>query len=412
MPKKNLFIILAATFFLLQCTVLDFIPGATTNPENPEIPEATYTPRSAIAVETAVPVATVATTPVVGTPVPAPSILGKNLFDYGAQLNWTKRDLSLGLTELKRMGFNWVKIQVRWCDFETAKTVADLTKLDQFMAAASSRGVKVLFSITCAPNWSRRDRGAGGSGPPDKMQDAVDFIGGMAGIYCKKGLAAIEVWNEHNLLTEWHGQPLSAAKYMELLRLAYAKIKRECPTAIVVSGAPTPTGLSDGVTAIDDVVFLEQLSQNGLKQSSDAVGAHPSGFCNAPDARNGTANVCGKNPDGTAKFGNHRSFFFRDTLEAYRAVMVKNGDSSKQIWPTEFGWGVDPNPKPGYEYEKFITLNQQSQWLVSAYQLMKSYGYIGVATLWNLDYLDMTEETGAFHVVGRPAYDALMKMAK
>ena len=99
-------------------------------------------------------------------------------------------------------------------------------------------------------------------------------------------------------------------------------------------------------------------------------------------------------------------------MEGYRAVMVKYGDSNKQIWPTEFGWGVDPNPKPGYEYEKFISLEQQAKWLVTAYQMMKGWGWVGVAILWNLDFMDMGHEVGAFHVVGRPAFDALAGMGK
>ncbi len=38
--------------------------------------------------------------------------------------------------------------------------------------------------------------------------------------------------------------------------------------------------------------------------------------------------------------------------------------------------------------------------------------WVGVAILWNLDFNDMGNETGAFHVVGRPAFDALAGMPK
>ncbi|MBI3536267.1 MAG: hypothetical protein HY070_01695 [Chloroflexi bacterium] len=342
---KNILIIIGAAIFLLQCTVLDFVPDNTaTTPSNDATEEPPIT-------RVAVPV----TTDVPATPtIEAINILGKNLFNYGAQINWT--------------------------------------------------------TIVCAPKWSRADGGVKGAGPPDDLQEAANFMSGVSAFFCGKGLSAVEVWNEHNLLTEWHGKPISAAAYMEMLKAAYTEIKKKCPSIIVVSGAPTPTGVNSE-TAIDDVLFLQQMYQNGLKQYSDAIGAHPSGFCNAPDARVGTPNAC-RTPDGKSQFNTHRSFFFRETLEAYRAVMVQNGDAQKQIWATEFGWGVDPAPKPGYEYEKFISLDQQAQWLVKAYQMMKSYGYVGVATLWNLDFTDLTNETGAFHIVGRPAFDALAGMSK
>jgi hypothetical protein len=336
--------------------------------------------------------------------VPPSAFRGQNLFGYGAQLNWTNTDNNQEMGWLNQLGFKWAKVQIRWCDAESNRGNVDFSQMDRLIGAAASKGIKVLFSVVCAPNWSRADRGAGGSGPPDNMQDAADFMGKLAGKYCGGALGAIEVWNEHNLLTEWHGKSISAPLYMDMLKRSHASIKAACPGIVVVSGAPTPTGVMSS-TAIDDVVFLEQLYQNGLKDYSDAIGAHPSGFLNPPEAAPGTPNAIGQ-------FQGHRSFYFRGTMEGYRAVMVKYGDSNKQIWPTEFGWGVDPNPKPGYEYEKFISLEQQAKWLVTAYQMMKGWGWVGVAILWNLDFMDMGHEVGAFHVVGRPAFDALAGMGK
>jgi hypothetical protein len=330
---------------------------------------------------------------------------GVNRFNYGAQLNWTNIDNTVEMTWLTGMGFKWAKVQVRWCDFEKSKGNLDFGMTDQVINAANAKGIKVLFSVVCAPNWSRADGGRGGSGPPDDMQKATDFMATLARKYCGGALGAIEVWNEHNLVIEWHGKPISAAGYMEMLKRAYPVIKAACPAIVVVSGAPTPTGLMSA-EAIDDVIFLQQMYANGLKNYSDALGAHPSGFCNAPDAVEGLPNRCG------GQYTNHRSFFFKRTLEAYRQVMVQNGDGGKQIWPTEFGWGVDPSPKPGYEYAKTITDDLQAQWLVQAYQIMKQLGYVGVAFLWNLDFTDMSNEMGAFHVVRRAAQNALAGMPK
>ncbi len=326
-------------------------------------------------------------------------------FAYGAQLNWTNRDNAAAMGDLNGMGFTWAKVQVRWCDFESSPGNISYGQMDQLINAAGSKGIKVLFSVVCAPNWSRADGGRGGSGPPDDMQKAADFMANLAGKYCGGPLGAIEVWNEHNLLTEWHGKSISAASYLDMLKKAYPAIKGRCPSIVVVSGAPTPTGVMSD-TAIDDVVFLQQMYANGLKGVSDAIGAHPSGFCNAPDASEGMPNPCG------GQYNNHRSFFVKRTLEEYRKVMLANGDGGKRIWPTEFGWGVDPSPKPGYEYERALTDDTQAKWLVGAYQLMKQMGYVGVAILWNLDFTDMGNETGAFHVLGRAAQGALAGMPK
>jgi LysM repeat protein len=339
------------------------------------------------------------------TSTPRPTSTPIDGFGYGVQLNWTNQDNDQEMAWIAGMGFGWAKIQIRWCDLEQSPGAVDYVQIDRIVNAAAAKGIHLMFSIVCAPNWSRGDGGQGGSGPPDDLQKAADFSSQLAARYCGRTLGAVEVWNEQNLLSEWHGKALSAATYMDMLRRSYTGIKARCPSIQVLSGGPTPTGITNS-TAIDDVSYLRQMYASGLKQYSDAVGAHPSGFCNSPSAAEGTSNPCG------GQFNNHRSFFFKRTLEAYRAVMQENGDSGKRIRVTEFGWGVDPSPKPGYEYTKFLTEDLQSAWEVEAFQSMKTSGYVDVAFLWNLDFTDMTSETGAFHILNRRAYTSLAGMVK
>ncbi len=340
---------------------------------------------------------------------------GQNLFNYGIQLDWTNKDRDAELNQVQGMGFNWVKIQVRWCDMEGSKGNADLGSTDDFVGKAAARGIKVVFSVVCAPAWSRSDGGAGGSGPPDNMNDAADFMAGLAARYCGKGLGAIEVWNEHNLLTEWHGKPLSAPLYMDMLKAAYPRIKAACPAIIVVSGAPTPTGWNDGVVAIDDAVFLEQMYQNGLKDFSDAVGAHPSGF-NVPALCNIMDTACNR-PEASFRApyeGRHHSWGFLGTMLTYHNIMVKYGDGAKQVWPTEFGWpthtGGSCGGGPCHPAGADNSPEQAAQWYVEAYQWSKQQKWVGVMIAWQLDF--DRGELDAFRIAGKPAYDALAGMPK
>ncbi len=351
-------------------------------------------------------------------PPPPPSggnFSGQNLFNYGIQLDWTNKDRDAELSQVNNMGFRWVKIQVRWCDMEGSRGNADLGSTDDFINKAAAHGVKVIFSVVCAPAWSRADGGAGGSGPPDDMQDAANFMGGLAGKYCNSALGAIEVWNEHNLLTEWHGKPLSAALYMDMLKKSYASIKAACPSIVVISGAPTPTGWNDGVVATDDAVFLEQMYQNGLKDYSDAIGAHPSGF-NVPALCNILDPACNR-PEASfrAPFDSrHHSWGFLGTMLTYRQIMVSHGDGNKQIWPTEFGWpthtGGSCGGGPCHPAGADNSPEQAAQWYVEAYQWAKQQGWVGVMTAWQLDF--DRGELDAFRILGKPAYDALAGMPK
>ncbi len=395
---------------------------AKPTPQPTDVPEPTQAPtRAAQPKPTAAAPAgdnNPAPAPTKAAPPPPPSggnFAGKNLFAYGIQLDWTNKDRDGELNQVQSMGFNWVKIQVRWCDMEGSKGNADLGSTDDFVGKANARGIKVIFSVVCAPAWSRSDGGAGGSGPPDNMNDAADFMTGLAARYCGKGLGAIEVWNEHNLLTEWHGKPLSAPLYMDMLKAAYPRIKAACPEIVVVSGAPTPTGWNDGVVAIDDAQFLEDMYKNGLKENSDAIGAHPSGF-NVPALCNIMDPACNR-PEASfrAPFDSrHHSWGFLGTMLTYRNIMVKYGDGNKQVWPTEFGWPIHTGGScgggPCHPAGADNSPSQAAQWYVEAYQWAKQQGWVGVMTAWQLDF--DRGELDAFRIAGQPAFDALAAMPK
>ncbi len=360
-------------------------------------PEPTPAPRPTAAAPVA-PVAPAATKPPAGPAAPASNFRGKNLFDYGIQVNGG--DPNGEAADIKAMGFRWVKIQLPWKDGEPQKGNLTLGSYDNFVGTMNSNGIKVLLSIVKAPDWSRRQNATPGEGPPDNMQDAADFMGAVAGRYCGR-VGAIEVWNEANLDVEWHDKRgLSAALYMDMLKRSYAAIKAKCPDIVVVSGASTPNGMNSA-TAIDDVTYLHQMYQNGLKDYSDAIGAHPSGFRTPPEvAWTGV---------GLGSFADHRSFLFRGTMDAYRAVMVQYGDGNKQIWATEFGWPVGTGGG-AHPAGQFNSAEAVAKYYAGAYQWAKSAGWVGVMFAWQLDFSG--GEVGAFRIKGSPAFDALKNMPK
>lgn len=326
---------------------------------------------------------------------------GQNKFGYGVQVNGG--DPNGEAASVKSLGFGWVKVQMPWQDVESSgKGNYNWGNFDNFVGTMSSNGVNVLLSIVKAPGWSRRQNATAGNGPPDNMQDAADFMGAAAARYCGK-VGAIEVWNEENLDVEWHDRRgLSAALYMEMLKKSYASIKAACPSIVVVSGAPTPVGVVNN-TAIDDVLWLTQLYQNGLAQYSDAIGAHPSGFRSSPLVTMST-------PGAIGPYADHRSFFFQDTLKTYRAVMVQFGDKDKQVWATEFGWPVGTGGG-AHPAGSFNNADAVSNYYPQAYQWAKQQGWMGVMFAWQWDF-GTSGEVGAFSIRGTPTEQKLRDMPK
>jgi len=311
-------------------------------------------------------------------------------FGYGIQAHMVHNGQEgTVMAKVKDMGFGWVKQQVEWKHFEASKGNYDFGALDPIVNAAKAAGVKVLFSAVNGPPWSRPGGDLSVGGPPNNPQDFANFLGAMAGRYCGSSVGAIEVWNEQNLHYEWGNQKIDPAAYMALLKPAYNKIKAACPSMVVISGALTPTGAPPPL-AVDDYAYLEGMYKNGLKNYSDAIGAHPSGYNVAPSVKGGQASCDFITADNASFRGPcntlHHSWSFYATLNGYYRIMQKYGDGRKKIWPTEFGWATNWVGDNSYGYAQDNTREEQAAWTAEAYKLMKQWGFVGVAFLWNLNF--------------------------
>ena len=380
-----------------------------------DIPEAPV----AAAPNTAAPDTSASAPPVVAAPAPS----GGGSFGYGVQAHMVHNDQAGQVMAMTTgMGFNWVKQQIEWRVFEGSQGGIDYGSADGIINAASASGVNLLFSIVNAPAWAR-EGGHDGSvgGPPADPATYAAFVGAFAGKYCGSSLKAIEVWNEQNLHYEWGNKPLNPGEYVSLLAAAYASIKSACPSMTVVSGALTPAG-NNMPLAMDDFTYLEAMFQAGANNYLDGIGAHPSGYNVPPSATADTA--C----EAIQKSGNsfngacdspHHSWSFRSTMEGYRNIANVYGASNKLIWPTEFGWAAGGAYHPAYKYADDNSYEEQAAWTVEAYTMMRNWGWVGPAFLWNLNFRVVANgtEKAQWGILGPgweplPAYNALKAMAK
>jgi len=354
---------------------------------------------------------------------PAPRPSGGGSFGYGVQAHMIHNDQAGKVMQMtKGMGFNWVKQQIEWKVFEASPGEIGWSEMDRLVNEAAANGVNMMFSVVNAPNWARG--GAGDlsvGGPPADPATFANFLGAMAGKYCGTSLKAIEVWNEQNLHYEWGNMTIDPAAYMNLLKPAYRSIKAACPSMTVVSGALTPTG-APAPWAMDDIAYLEGMYQNGLRDYADAIGSHPSGYNVPPDV--GYQDACATIQRTGNSFNGpcdapHHSWSFKSTMEGYRNIMVRYGDSNKRIWPTEFGWAAGGAYDSRYAYANDNDFNEQAAWTVRAYEMMRNWGFVGPAFLWNLNFRVVANgtEKAQWGIVDPgwgplPVYNALASMAK
>lgn len=318
------------------------------------------------------------------------------------------------------LGLNWIKKQVRWEDLEPVQGQIDFAELDLFMAGMRFFSIKPMFSIVTAPDWARETGiSLAEVGPPANNADYVNFVRALLERYPGQ-VFAVEVWNEQNISREWTSlQGLSAQQYMTLLRDTYNMIQQVSPGTIVISGALAPTGVNDGIGAVDDFVYMDRMIQAGLLDVTDCVGVHHNGYNIGPLVRwDSVPN------DPTAGFRGpfdnpHHSWSFRSTLEGYSTRIAAAGYDTK-LCVTEFGWAVSEDlggvPR-GFEFAADNTLQEQAEFLTDALTYMDESGEVWLAFIWNFNYgplagWDPTNDNVPYSLIGpnstfRPAYDAV-----
>jgi len=339
--------------------------------------------------------------------------------EIGLQIYLHRQDVRDLLRHLEALDAGWVKVQVSWKLHEPRPGEYSeelFGELDRLVDGANGQGVKVLLSVSKAPEWSRPTTEM--DGPPGDYGQFEGFMRYLATRYTGR-VAAYELWNEPNLQREWNGTPLSAADFVELMRRGAAGVRAADPAALLISGAPATTGINDGVNAIDDRVYFGAMLAAGVGEVVDGAGVHPYGWANPPDSRAADA------AQVSSSHNNHPSFFFADTLEDYRAMLVSAGAADLELWPTEFGWGSfegltttegqPASPPPGSEFMADNSEWEQAVYTLRAFEMAHEWEWVGPMFLWNLNF---TEALGPeFQEVGysllrfdesrRPVYRAL-----
>ncbi len=327
----------------------------------------------------------------------------------------TERDLKLA----KEAGFTWVKQRFEWRNIEkTKKDAFEWNEPDRIVDAINKAGLGIIARLDNQPDWARRDKIFPASGPPDKLEDWKDFVQQLTERY-KGKVQAYEIWNEPNLSREWGNAAPDAKAYAEMLRVSYTEIKKLDSSALVISAGLSPT-TEQTDRAQADVVYLQQMYQNGAKQYFDMLGAHAPGFKATPEADPAdvarSADLSNNDPSPENL---RRAYAFRHA-EDVRKIMEDNGDQGKQMAIMEMGWTSDPRPNSPYKWHA-VTEDQKGEYLVRALQFAKQNWnpWMGLMTViyvpdpgWTASdeqyYWSVTNPDGT----ARPAYNALKARPK
>lgn len=312
-------------------------------------------------------------------------------FGVHTHLFWTNRATPLRMAN--DAGFGWIRQQIHWKDQEgPAGYYAWGDELDSLISDVNARGLKLMISIVRSPNFYGR---GGSDGLPEDPEALGNFVAALAQRY-KGNIHAIQIWNEQNLAYENGGYVSTddARHYVEILKVAYTRIKAVDPTIIVVSGAPASTAVESPGIAISDMRYYNAMFayQDGvIRNYIDALGVHPGGSANPPETLWPLA------PSQAQGWTDHPTFYFRN-VENVRSLMLEYGLADIPVWITEFGWATY-NDTPGFEFGRQVSYEQQAQYIVGAMRLAaEQYPWVDAMFLWNLNFAPLRARDGQpFH---------------
>lgn len=330
-----------------------------------------------------------------------------------AHLFYTDRDTPLAMA--RDAGFGWVRQQIHWRDQEGPAGNYVWGELDPIVESVNAYGLKLLISIVRSPSFYTEN---GSDGLPQDPASLGNFVAALAEHYHGK-VHAIEIWNEQNLAHENGGYVSTddAGHYVEVLKVAYERIKAVDPTIFVVAGPPSSTAVNSAGIAISDERYYRAMYayQNGIiRNYFDVQAVHPGGSANPPDT------LWPDKPSKAEGWTTDPTFYFRH-IENVRKLMQQYGLGDHQVWVTEFGWATQ-NTSPGFEFGNQVSYEQQADYIVGAIrQANEQYPWVGNMILWNLNFGPLKASIGepmheqaSFSILNgdyspRPAYLAIQR---
>jgi hypothetical protein len=333
--------------------------------------------------------------------------VGMNVF-LEQEVEPERRQLSLDL--LKAAGVTWIRQELPWEQIEpvakgetTDPNFGGSTwaKYDDIVDRASGTGMHLMLRLDTSPRWALPPGATDGLSPPVTYDDYFDFVSAVATRY-RGRVAAYQIWNEPNLTSEWGHRPPSATEYAALLRGASARIHAADPGARVVMAALAPT-LTENSDALNELVYLQQLYDAGVRGTFDVLAVQAYGLRGGPDDPRVDAS------DVT---------FSRPTL--VRQVMVDNGDAGVPVWATEMGWNVNP---PSIAFQEFgrVTPSLQARYTARGFERAGAqWPWLQVGFVWFFkrpDFANQGQDWFWFRVADpdftlQPVYYALRDMTR
>jgi hypothetical protein len=223
--------------------------------------------------------------------------------------------------------FAWLRLwdaKTGWEPLEQNRGIYYWKTLDDSLAFAEARGLRVLYVFGDTPPWAGPDA----TMPPTSLAEYQRFVEALVTRYGNR-IHAYEVWNEPNLHNPMSKQ---VANLVEMTKVLYSTVKRVNPNALVLS--PSTTMRTDTIVYPFFTDYLQPLAAAGWPVDGYT-------FHTYPRASGGPAQRAG-------------------ALAQFKQLLALARAPTKPIWDTEINYGLGGLQEQrrviaGREAEDYIT---------------------------------------------------------
>ncbi|NDJ78337.1 MAG: hypothetical protein GYB65_18975, partial [Chloroflexi bacterium] len=233
--------------------------------------------------------------------------------------------LDAELNAIEAAGFTWVRQTFLWAEIEPEQGTFDWNEADAIVnAVADHPKLQLVAVVDSAPDWARNTLATGYDyAPPADPAQYAAFASAFAGRYGDT-ITYYQIWDEPNIRSHWGSSDPRPAHYKTMLCAAYDSIHAADSSSNVIMAALAPT-VETGPLNLSDLLFLRTMYELGGGDCFDAAAAKPYGYNLDPDDRQVDSEVLN---------------FSRWIL--LREEMVAQGDATKPLWGSNFGWNYLP----------------------------------------------------------------------
>lgn len=288
-----------------------------------------------------------------GSPPFVQQVSGRGLATNVDLRSFTEAQIEAIASTLRSNGFGVVRQTFAWSEIEPVQGQFDWERYDPIVRNLNDAGIQIVAVVEGAPIWAARAGSVDGTvAPPATVGDYAAFLTEFVRRY-GADIDYVQIWDQPNDPDHWGGFVASPDEYVGMLAPSFNAV-RTANGAVQIILAEFADRNSDGILG-DDLRFLRGVYSVGGGPYFDAAAAAIDGGQASPYDR---------------RVSNQHASLSR--AELFRELMIDEGDESKPIWITHYGWdlsgGIDRAKQAEYLVAGIERIRKEWPWAGPVFQ--------------------------------------------